>query len=470
MPVFTTKRYEQFLAQMISKVVTRTKLSDISDTSVIKHVLAATARQLDEISYQMYLLRQIFSIDTATGDDLDERAAEIQPALISRNPAAKATGLLVFSRNTTTGTVVIPSGTKVRTSAGTEFITTVAGSITPTSPEQISGHGVGKDSGQIAAQAVLPGVSGNAAANTVIRFASRPAGTDSVTNPTAFAWGTDKESDDSFRNRIKRFLASLGRSTIESIEDAVRGAINEDTGATILFTKAVEDIVNPGFVTLFIDDGTGAAESTAEVADEIVTEGLAGPPAGSAVGGETRLYLDYPAVKDSGAFTLESSDRGMLDRGVDFWLNPASGQIVFAPALVAGEILTADYTRYTGLIALAQKIVDGDVNDRAHYPGYRAAGVLVIVDTPQVLIQSINASITVLEGYNHDEVRASIKTSIRDYVNTLGISGDMLRAQLIQRIMNTAGVYNVNLVAPAADVILLDDQIARTTDENIVIS
>lgn len=470
MPVFTTKRYEQFLAQMIAKVVTRTKLSDISDTSVVKHILAAAARQFDEISYQMYLLRQIFSIDTASGDDLDARAREIQPGLISRNPAAKATGLLVFSRNTVSGTVVIPLGTKVRTSSGTEFITTVSGSITPTSPEQISGHGVGKDSEQIAAQAVLPGVSGNAAANTVIRFVSRPAGVDEVTNPTAFAWGTDKESDDSFRNRIKRFVASLGRSTIESIEDAVRGAIDPDTGATILFAKAVEDVINPGYVTLYIDDGTGAAESTEEVVDEIVTEGLAGPPAGSAVGGETRLYLDYPAVKDSLAFTLESSLRGELERGVDFWLNPASGQLVFAPPLTTGEVLTANYTRYTGLIALAQKIVDGDANDRSNFPGYRAAGVLVIVATPQVLIQTVNAIITVQEGYDHDEVRASIKTSIRDYINTLGISGDVLRAQLIKQIMSTLGVYNVNLVTPAADVILLDDQIARTTDENIVVS
>src|SRR5512147_2562305 len=326
MPVFTTKRYEQFLAQMIAKVVTRTKLSDISDTSAVKHVLAAAARQLDEISYQMYLLRQIFSIDTATGDDLDERAAEIQPGMISRNLALKATGLLVFSRTTTAGTAIIPIGTRARTSTGTEFATTAAGSITPTSPEQITGHGIGRDSGQIPAQAVLPGVSGNAAANTIIRFVSRPAGVDSVTNPTAFAWGADKESDDSFRNRIKRFVASLGRSTIESIEDAVRGAIDPATGATILFTKAVEDIVTPGYVTLYIDDGTGAAETTEEVVDEIVTEGLSGPPAGSAVGGESRLYLNYPAIKDAEGFTLESSLRGTLERGVDFWLNPASGQ------------------------------------------------------------------------------------------------------------------------------------------------
>ena len=229
-------------------------------------------------------------------------------------------------------------------------------------------------------------------------------------------------------------------------------------------------MVNPGNATLYIDDGTGAAESTANVVDEIMTEGLAGPPSGSAVGGETRLSLNYPAVKGTLAFTLESNNRGELDRGVDYWMNPASGQVVFYPALVTGEIITANYTRYTGLIALAQKIVDGDAADRGNYPGYRAAGVLVIVGTPQVLIQTVNAVITVMDGYDHAEVRAAIKTAIRDYINTLGISGDVLRAMLFKKVMSVAGVYNVNLVTPSTDIILLDDQIARTTDDNIVIS
>ena len=92
MPKFVPKRHEQILAKMIAKVIARTNLSDVADSSYVKHILAAAARQDDEQYYQMTLLLQLFSIDKATGDDLDARAKDIQPATIIRIPAAKATG------------------------------------------------------------------------------------------------------------------------------------------------------------------------------------------------------------------------------------------------------------------------------------------------------------------------------------------------------------------------------------------
>ena len=59
MPRFTTKRFEQILATMVAKVVTRTDLSDVSDSSVIKQLLAAAAEEDDEQYYQMMLLLQL---------------------------------------------------------------------------------------------------------------------------------------------------------------------------------------------------------------------------------------------------------------------------------------------------------------------------------------------------------------------------------------------------------------------------
>lgn len=466
MPVFQTKRYEQILAQMVAKVVTRTKLSDISDSAMVKHVLAAAARQDDEQYYQMSLLLQLFSIDTATGDDLDERAKEIQPGTVSRNLAVKSSGNLVFSRTGITGTVAIPSGTRCKTAGGLIFVTTAAGSIT-------AGN---TDSGLVPAIAEEPGADGNVATGTIVKFVSKPTGVDSVTNPSPFAYGADKESDDSFRNRLKDYISSLPRSTIQALESGVLGAQDPNTGATILFSKAVEDSVNRGFVIVYVDDGTGSAESTEAISNEKVTEGLGGGGGDAAVGGEEVLYLDYGALKDTIPPVVTSSSRGVLTggyeyaTGYDFWINPATGQINFAPALSNGEEIDADYTRYTGLLALAQKIIDGDANDRATYPGIRAAGVLVQAKTPQVLVQNINVAVTISEGYDNNEVKTEVKEVIKEYVNALGISGDVLVATLYRRIMGVAGVYNCVVNAPATDVILLDDQMARTTDPNIVVS
>jgi uncharacterized phage protein gp47/JayE len=470
MPRFGIKRYEQILSQMLAKVVTRTELSDISDTSVVKHILAAAARQDDEIYYQMTLLLDMFSIDKAAGEDLDERAKDIQPALISRNPAAKASGNLVFSRETVSGTVVIPAGTKGKTASGQIFTTTAAGSITPTSPAILPGHGVGQDSGLISALADVAGIDGNVVMGTIIKFAQKPIGVDAVYNPDPFLWGTDRESDDSFRERLKRYIATLARSTPSSLQNAVLGAQDPVTGSIVLFASVVEDPANRGYVTVYVDDGTGSAEAYEAITGEILTEALSGPPPGAAVGGEEVLFTTRKPIKGDTLFTIASTIRGILTIGSDFFLNRASGQINFTPGLTAGEILTVDYTAYTGLIAFVQKIVDGDLLDPINFPGYRAAGILVYVRTPQVLTQSVTATVVVKDGYDHSEVRANVKNSIMEYINGLGISGDVLVAEIVRKAMTVAGVYNFYLISPTGDIYLLDDQIARITEGNIIIN
>lgn len=467
---FQIRRAQQIQAEMVAQVVARTDMNDVSDTSITKHILAAAARQDAEQYFQMYQLRQLFSIDTATGDDLDARAKEVQPSGITRIPAAKATGQVVFSRAGTTGTVSIAIGTQVKTADGVIFTTTTAGSITPTSPQQITGHGVGRDSNLVTVVANLPGANGNVVANTVVKFVAKPSGVDEVTNPSAFSLGFDKETDDAFRARIKAYIASLPRSTVTALESGVLGAGANDTASIIRYSKAVEDITDRGNVILYIDDGSGTAETYTAVTGEVVTADLAGPPPGSAVGGETQLWLNYGAIKESPAPALTSSVRGALVANTDYFLNPATGQINFDPALVAGEIITANYTRYTGLIAEAQKIVDGDPDDPENYPGLRAAGILVRVRTPQVLIQTVAATLTVKDGYSLADTRAAAKQAILDYINTLGISGDVVRSEMIKRVMSVAGVYDVTISTPASNVVLLDDQLARTTTGNVTVS
>ncbi len=378
---------------------------------------------------------------------------------------------MVCYRDTSVGTVVIPAGTRVATASGQNFTTTAAGSITPTSPIQIPGHNIGEDSGLIPAVADVAGAAGNVEANTIVRFIAKPVGVSGVTNPARFAFGADEESDDSFRSRLKLYVATLARSTPQAQENAVLGAEEPTTGASILFAKAVEDYVNLGNTTLYIDDGTGNAETSVVITGENVTEGLAGPPPDSAAGGETTLYLDNKPVNASALFTLSSSIAGVLAEGVDYTYNPASGQIDFTNPLTTGEVITATtYTTYTGLIREAQKIIDGDPADPVNYPGYRAAGTLTIVKTPQVLIQTVDCSLVILEGFDDDEVKENVKNVIIEHINALGISGDVVRNDLIRKIMSVAGVYDVTMITPAANVILLDDQLARTTDANVTVN
>jgi uncharacterized phage protein gp47/JayE len=539
MPRFTPLTQPQIQQRMVAKLITRAGISDVGDASVAKHILAAAARSDAEQYYQMMRLLKLFSIDTATGDDLDERAKDMQPSTITRDEAAKASGFVVFSRSGTSGSVTIPSGSRVKTADSVEFVTTAVGTITSTSAERVTGHGVGRDSNLVSCLAVEAGTDGNVAAETVVRFSSKPAGVDEVTNLTAFSSGTDTETDDSFRSRIQEYIAGLARCTVGAIEANLIGEQDPDSGQSVLFVKVVEDSVNPGYITIYVDDGTGTAETTEEIAEalsvdytwdgtttvltsdtsdidegdwirldsdeqffevqsvvedtsveisnpgaltiptgagassksgDLVTYGLAGPPPNTAVGGETSLYLEYPAIKSSIAPTVWSSTRGLLSVSTDYYVNYATGQIYFPTALSTGEAIAANYTRYTGLVAYVQKIVDGDSDDRENYPGLRAAGIMATVTVPQVLLQNVVATITAEEGYDSDDVRDSVVEAVKEYINGLSISGDVIRAELISRIMGVSGVYNVTLTTPDDDRVILDDQLIRTQDSNITIS
>jgi len=612
MPKFTPRSEEQLKAQAIAKLVSRTGLSDVGDSSVMKHLIGAMCRQDAQQYYQMTLLLQLFSIDTATGNDLDERAKDIQPGTLTRLLASKATGTVVFSRKGITGSTIIPVGTKVKTGDGKIFSTTTVGNITPTSVEQIAGHGTGRDSNLVSVVAEVPGSDGNVAAGTVVKFGSKPAGVDEVINLTAFANGRDKETDDAFRTRLKAYVGGLARCTVGAIKAFLIGQQDPETGASIVSVNIFEDPVDRGNITVYVDDGTGTAEavdrswvaltedmtwngtltvttlitdepdfdvgdfikfaitdplfevvsivpqalsgtwtwdgsttvlttdtsgvspgdeikfgidgipfsidsivpntsvtilnpenetipngvgSTYRVGDpkvvtidnpsaesipsgtgtsykagDNVTQGLAGPPPNTAVGGETVLYLDNPPVKTAEPYDFYSSTRGLLVEDTDYRINPATGQVDFLTALSAGERVVADYTHYVGLIAYAQKLVDGDRNDRINFPGLRAAGVYAVVATPQVLLQNVECTITVKEGFDYDEAAAKVRQAIKDYINTLGISGDLIRNRLIEKIMAVDAIYNTIVSIPANDVIILDDQLARTADPNIVIT
>jgi uncharacterized phage protein gp47/JayE len=450
MPSLVIKTYEQILQQEINDVVSMTALVDVTDTSSFKHMLAAPARQMDEIYFQMGIVLTMFSLDTATGEDLDARGAEVQPVGQTRIQAQKSTGTVVFGRSGTAGAVNIPVGTTVKTPSGISFKTTALGTIPDLSSV----------SGSVPAIAVIAGASGNVAGGTVSRFESRPAGVNTVTNDTDFTAGFDQEGDDAFRRRIKNYIKSLPRSMVSGLEFiATSQAL--PTGQRVVFSKAVEDPFNLGEVTLYIDDGSGTAESSTVVTGEILTTGFGGPPSGNgALGGEVFLFTNFKPVRE-GSYSF-TKNAGALVEGVDYLFDPTSGKVKMTVALVNGDVIASpSYTAETGLVAQVQKAIDGDPADRDNFPGWRAAGVRVHVKVPSILQQLVTGTVLILEGFDRTTVLTSCKQAVLTYINNLGVSGDVVLAELIRYIMEVPGVANLSLTSPTEDVIVLDDQLPR---------
>lgn len=447
MPAVQLKRFEQILESILGRVVARSDLSDVSDTSQFKTLAAGIAREIDEAYFQFTRLRDLFDIQKASGEDLDARAREIQPGTIRRIPARRAIGTVVFSRTLTSGTVTIPSGTVVKTGDNKVFTTTLQAQILDTQTSSTPVSVVAQD----------PGVAGNVPPATIVKFGSKIPGVDVVTNAAATTQGRDQESDDSFRNRLLNFIASLSRCTVEALEFLITGVEDPVTNKVVQFARAVEDLVDLGNVTLYIDDGAGtAAELGTPVVGEVVIA--------SALGGEQFLSLAQKPVDDTGVSTLDiiSDIRGTLVRGTDYFFNPANGKIKFDPTLVATEEITANYTPWINLIAQVQKVVDGDPTDRLNFPGFRAAGVRVIVLSPVITDIAVEATLTVVAGTDLPTAVASAKAAVLDYVNNVGISGDIISNEFIERIMGVTGVIDVDLVLPTGNIVVLDDQLPRT--------
>ena len=479
MPAYSRPPYPQILQNLIGTVAVRCGLTDVSDSSAIKYLCAAFARQLDEFYFQVDNQRLSWDLQTAQGADLDNRAQELTAGTIVRAPSVQSQGTVVFYTLTPGATVTVAQGTAVTTADGTQtFVTTAAATIAPTNPPLLQGHAVGQDSNQTPVVAQIPGAQGNVPALSLTGLGRKPVGVDGVVNPAATAFGADTESDDSLTHRIRLYPATLARSTNQALEGCVLGAMDPTSAALIRFSKLVEDPTRLGFSTLYVDDGSGNAEKDGPpVAGENLCAALLGPKVlaqgqtfATAQGGETRLNFAHFPIKASESIALVSNVRGPLTFGVDYKLNVANGLVTFSPPLVQGEYILASYTYYIGLLALAQKIVDGDPKNPAQYPGYRAAGTQVIVATPQIVLQTITASLSIDPAYDPDVVRAATTAAMATYINSQSIGQGVLLASLIAAAKSVAGVANVMLMNPSADVLVQDSQLARINPTSIYLA
>lgn len=446
---------------MISRVIARAGLSGLRKNSGVYHVLAAAADEDAEQYFQLARLRDVFSIDNATGSDLDERAAEIETDEdLTRIGATKATTTVLFSRPTTVGTVAVPIGSVVTASdsAGTiRFETTAAGSI-------LAGNTV---SAPIPVRAVEAGTRGNVSAGAIARMETRIAGITGVTNEQDVNNAFSRESDPDYRARIKGAVQRMSRGTVFSIESYARAAKLDD-GARARFVKVVEPIATTGNYATYIDDGTGSLDvysSDFITADDTLIA--------SAAGGEYRLRTNRRPIRDDGSFVLRINGV-VATRGAAYLINPSTGDVELTVPLTASQNVKANYRNYVGLVQEVQKVLDGDANDRQNYPGVRAGGRYLTVLPASRALQSVTGIIDVLSDYDLASVIAACTTAIQEYINGLDIGEPVLVSRIIEAVTSIEGVYDFTLQnlsgsSPAANQITLPYQVARILSNAITL-
>lgn len=447
--------------KMINYVVANTDLTDLLEGSVLSQILAAAARSDESIYFQIARVLDVFSIDRATGEDLDLRMADYG---ITRDINVYASGSGSFKRTAVADAFTVPMGTEIQ----------AGGYVYRTTSSAAFGAG-NASSAAVTFVAVQVGSGPNTSANTdmtvLTSFSDAAAGGLTFTLASAITGGADAESDKLIRSRAKALIRKLNRTSPDALAAiCTTASLN---GEKCTSAKVVESLSNPGRVLIYIDNGGGLVPTETTVVDESLTA--------AATGGEVRFRVQNIPIKWLGAGPganqkiLLKKNGAALTLDTDFWVKSGTGQIVLKTGLAATDTLTATYTHWSGLVQEVQKHIDGNASDTATYKGGRAAGADVIVLAPSIVTPTIAASVTVDAAYNGSTVRTEVQTSIINYINGLGVGEDVILAQIMEEGMLVTGVTNMVITTPApsnppADIAIADNENARATTTSVTIT
>jgi uncharacterized phage protein gp47/JayE len=103
------------------------------------------------------------------------------------------------------------------------------------------------------------------------------------------------------------------------------------------------------------------------------------------------------------------------------------------------------YKYYSGLIRTAHRIIDGLSSNSVLYPGVKAAGAIVEVQTP--LIKSIKVSLQVRtkDGVTLNSITDVIKGSVAGYINSIGVGSPVVISEIIRLVQSLPGVFSVEV-------------------------
>lgn len=113
----------------------------------------------------------------------------------------------------------------------------------------------------------------------------------------------------------------------------------------------------------------------------------------------------------------------------------------------------------TAKVAEVQSVINGDGTEEN--PGYRAAGINVVVKKPGIVTQNITVTLSILSGVDTDQLETDVIDALTAYVNTLGVGADIIYHELVSAIMGVFGVTDVVFSAPLANVTIASTQVGR---------
>ncbi len=186
-------------------------------------LIGIMALSLAEIDESLVNLANAFSVEHATGQQLDDLASLLH---VHRLPPTLSTVQATITG--TAGSVLLP-GSKARTQAGDEFQTLVPHTIPESNTLTISM--------QSTYTGAIP-----APAGTLTRILSSISGWETITNPADATLGTDRETDAAFRARYKLLTDDPGVSTKDNLVSELIKAGAENVRVAVNATASADTV------------------------------------------------------------------------------------------------------------------------------------------------------------------------------------------------------------------------------------
>lgn len=253
----TTYSFSQLVSNFATSVqASASSLLDFTVGSVLRAIAQATAGVLLWLQAIILQLLTVTRASTSVGIDLDSWMADFS---FTRLAAVAATGQVTFSRFTSSQQAVVPVGTGVQTSDGTQTFAIALDTTNSAYNAILNGYiiNAGVSSVNVPVKAAVAGSRGNIQANTLTVITTPIPGVDTVNNSAAFSNGINAESDAAFLVRFALYIASLSKATKAAVGYAIT-SVQQGLNYTITENQDYGGGVDDGFFYVVVDDGTGS--------------------------------------------------------------------------------------------------------------------------------------------------------------------------------------------------------------------
>jgi hypothetical protein len=198
---------------------------------------------------------------TSNGDDL---ASFVQDFGMTTLPGAPSSGVETFSRFSPVIQVLIPVGTPIQTSDGSQQFVVVVDPSYPSYSASQAGYIVPSNTASldVPIQSLNQEAAANVTAGSITVMTQAIIGIDFISNAAPTAGGQDPEKDPAIRIRFVAYIASLARGTRAAIAYSIMSVQSGLLFSNVENTNYVTGMPQPGFFFVVLDDGSGNPPSS----------------------------------------------------------------------------------------------------------------------------------------------------------------------------------------------------------------